>query len=318
MAFTGDMLIHDPVFAQAKADAGGKGYDFEPMLAQVAPILRSADFAVCHQETPISDDDVGVSGYPDFNAPHELAADEAWAGWDACDTASNHTVDLGQGGIKATLDSLDAAGIQHTGSYRSEKESEQLTIYDVKGVKVGHLAYTYGLNGNNIPHSWSVNLIDVAKIKSDAHRLKQAGADIVIVSVHAGTEQVQAPSSYQKQVDAEIMQSPDVDLIVGAHAHVVQPLKRLDDGRWIIYGLGNFLAQQETNSDQAHPLNRDGVIIEVTFARSGSHYAISKVGFVATMVAVPSDVVQIAPSFSHERTAAILRSMGAPVTDVTP
>lgn len=314
VAFTGDTLPSDNLQAQALKDGGGASYDFKPMLAKIAPLLRSADWAICHQETPISDNDTGLAGYPDFNAPHELAADERWAGYDACDTASNHTMDLGAGGVTATLDSLDAAGIRHTGSARSATEAAKLAIYDVKGIKIGHIAYTYGLNDHTAPQSWMVNLIDVAKIKAAAHALKQAGADVVVVSLHAGTEYDQTPSDYQVSIDNQIMSSPDVDLIVGAHSHVVQPVKRLADGRWIIYGVGNFLAQQ----DDPTPTNRDGVIMEATFTKADGKTTLTRMGYVPTYVDEPSDVIELAPPVPRLRTITALEAMHAPLVDLTP
>jgi poly-gamma-glutamate synthesis protein (capsule biosynthesis protein) len=322
LAFTGDMLASDEMLTEAKQNAGGAGYNFGPMLATVAPILSKADWAICHQETPVSDNDQGVSGYPTFNAPFELAAAERQAGYDACDTASNHTADLGDGGITATLGTLDKYGIRHTGSARTQAEAAQPTIYDVKGVKVGHLAYTFGLNnGTSVSQPWMVNIIDIGKIKAEAHKLKQDGANIVVVSVHDGTEQQTTPSSDQLRIDDELMQSPDIDLIVGAHAHVVQPIKRLPDGRWIVYGVGNFLAQQSDGVTAAdpNPPNRDGVIVEPTFTRqSDGHYTITQMGYVPTFVDAPSDVVELAPAFSRQRTVASLSAMGAPLVDLTP
>lgn len=322
LAFTGDMLASDEMLNQAKQNAGGSGYDFNPMLSTVAPIISKADWAICHQETPVSDNDEGVRGYPTFNAPFELAQAERQAGYDACDTASNHTADLGDGGISATLGTLDKYGIRHTGSARTEAEAAHATIYDVKGVKVGHLAYTFGLNnGTHVSQPWMVNIIDVGRIKAQAHQLKQEGANIVVVSVHAGTEQDTTPNDDQLRVDDELMQSPDIDLIVGAHAHVVQPIKRLPDGRWIVYGVGNFLAQQTdgVTAAQPNPPNRDGVIVEPTFTRqAGGHYAITQMGYVPTFVDAPSDKVELAPAFSRQRTVASLSSMGAPLVDLTP
>lgn len=314
LAFTGDMLASDKMLAQARNDAGGTGYDFDPMLAQVAPILRKADWAICHQETPVSDNDKGVHGYPRFNAPYELAAAEQHAGYDACDTASNHTADLGAGGVVATLGTLDKYRIEHTGSARTQAEAARPTIYNVHGVKVGHLAYTYGLNGLKLPEPWMVNIINVGWIRQQAHRLKSLGADIVVVSVHDGIEQNQTPSADQLRIDSEIMQSPDVDLIVGAHAHVVQPIKKLSDGRWIVYGVGNFLAQQ----DNPNVANRDGVIVEPTFTYENGRYRITRMGYVPTFVATPGDVVELAPPDSQERTVKSLSAMGAPLVDLTP
>jgi len=318
LAFTGDMLASDEMLAQAQHDAGGTGYDFDSMLSTVAPILRKADWAICHQETPVSDNDQGVKGYPQFNAPYELAAAEAKAGYNACDTASNHTADLGASGVSATLKTLDRFGIKHTGSASTESEAASETIYNVHGVKVGHLAYTYGLNGLKLPEPWMVNIINVGWIKAQAHKLKRSGADIVVVSIHDGIEQNQTPSADQIRIDNTIMQSPDVDLIVGAHAHVVQPVKKLADGRWIVYGVGNFLAQQSVSHTDPTPPNRDGVIIEPTFTYQNGHYRITRMGYVPTFVNAPSDKVELAPEFSKKRTAASLTAMGATLTDLTP
>lgn len=319
LLFTGDMLPSDDLQARAAEYAEGPGFDFMPMLAEVAPIIGAADWAVCHQETPVSDDDIGLSGYPQFNAPFELAEAERAVGYDACSTASNHTVDLALGGIEATLETLDRVGIRHTGSARTQAEHDRPTIYDVEGVQVGHLAYAYGLNGLPAPAPWAVNLIDPAQIRSDAAALRQAGADIVVVSLHFGEELDPTPSAYQEQVVADVMRSPDVDLIVGHHAHVVQPIQRLPDGRWVLFGLGNFLAQQSVYSTDPTPRHRDGVIVEVTFAPSpDDSYDITQVGYVPTFVDAPSDVVQIAPEFSRARTEESLYARGAPLVDLTP
>ncbi|MBA2554859.1 MAG: CapA family protein [Geodermatophilaceae bacterium] len=319
LLFTGDMLPSDDLQAQAGRYAGGRGFDFMPMLAEVAPIVEAADWAICHQETPVSDDNVGLAGYPRFNAPRELAEDQRAIGFDACSTASNHTVDLGMGGIQATLGTLDRVGIAHTGSARSQTEYAKPMIYGVQGVHVGHVAYTYALNGLPSPAPWAVNLIDPPTVLADAARLKQAGADIVVVSLHFGNELDQVPSSYQGQVVDEIMQAPEVDLIVGHHAHVVQPIERRADGRWVIFGLGNFLAQQSVYDADLTPTHRDGVMVEVTFGPAADgRYAIEQVGYVPTFVDAPSDVIRIAPDFSRARTEAALFARDAPLVDLTP
>lgn len=315
IAVSGDMLPHDQIDAQAKLDGGGS-YDFGPMLAGVAGVIRSADWAICHQETPISDNNIGVAGYPYFNAPYQLARAEKAAGFDACSTASNHSYDLGAGGVAATLGTLDRFGLRHSGTARSPEEAARLPIYTVKGVRVGHLSYTYGVNDDPKVPSWIVNRLVASRVRADAHRLKEQGADIVIVSVHAGDEDDPTPSAYQITMDNAIMRSPDVDLIVGAHAHVVQPIKRLDDGRWIIYGLGNLLAHQQLSAEEPPIANRHGVIVRVTFSRSHGAYRISQMGFVPTFMTLPVDRAIVAPASSHAYTAAVLRSMGAPLVDL--
>jgi poly-gamma-glutamate synthesis protein (capsule biosynthesis protein) len=320
LAFSGDMLVSDELRAQAARDAGGHGYDFTPMLREVAPIVRGADWAICHQETPISADDADLSGYPTFSAPYQLAEAEKAAGYDACTTASNHTVDKGLAGIAGTLDTFDRVGIRHVGSARSAAEAARWTIYSVRGVRVGHLAYAYGLNGFRAPTPWSVNLIDPARIRADAAAIRRAGARFVVVSLHFGTEKDQTPSAYQRQVVDEVMRSPDVDLVIGHHAHVVQPIQRRPDGRWVVFGLGNLLAQQALMPGEGSaPPHRDGVIVRVTIGPgAGGRYAVRRVGYVPTFVQAPPDVIRLAPPFSRSRTSTVLRSMGAPITDDTP
>jgi Bacterial capsule synthesis protein PGA_cap len=320
LAFSGDMLVSDELRAQAGRDAGGAGFDFTPMLREVAPVIRAADWAVCHQETPISADNSQLSGYPAFSAPYQLATAEKAAGYDACTTASNHTVDKGPGGIKSTLDTFDKVGIRHVGSARSAAEARKFTIYTVRGVHIGHLAYAYGLNGIPAPTPWAVNLIDPARIRADAAAIRAAGAQFVVVSLHFGTEKDQTPTAYQREVADAVLRSPDVDLIIGHHAHVVQPIQRRPDGRWVVFGLGNLLAQQALMPGEGTaPPHRDGVIVRVTIAPGPSgRYAVRRVGYVPTFVQAPQDVVELAPPMSRARTSAVIRSMGAPVTDDTP
>lgn len=319
LAFTGDVLSHRSILEQARADADGDGYSFAKMFAGVSPVVESADWAICHQETVIDGpDDSDVEAYPSFRAPHSLAADQKSAGWDACDTASNHTADHGQEGIDTTLQALDNAGIQHTGSYRSAAEAQQVTVYQIKGVHIGHIAVTYGLNAGAPPHPWSVNLVDVPRITSQARQLKQAGADIVVVSIHAGAEQQQQPSGDQIRWDEEIMLSPDVDLLIGAHAHVVQPIKRLDDGRYLVYGLGNLLALQSKAADA--PPNRDGIVVMPTFTRGADGtYRVSQLGYVPTFTQLTAGTIRVtlAPDASHQRVRKIVSQYGADVVDLT-
>jgi len=181
LAATGDLLLHEPVTRRAQALAGGRGYDFRPLLAHVRPILSAADLAICHMETPLSRDDRRISYWPSFNAPHEIASAVRWAGYDTCTTASNHTLDRGGDGVRATLDALDAARLEHVGTARSPAERSWRT-YRVRGVRVAHLDYTYGLNGISLPQGmpWLVNLINPRRILADAHAARQAGAQFVL------------------------------------------------------------------------------------------------------------------------------------------
>ena len=139
--------------------------------------------------------------------PPEIAPALVDTGYDACSTASNHTMDAGAAGIDRTLDTLDADHLRHTGSARSAAEARKVLTFDVRGTKVALLSYAYGLNGRSNPpgEPWHVNIIDPAKILADAHRAKAGGADIVVVALHWGVEYVHPPTAMQRT----LAQHPD-------------------------------------------------------------------------------------------------------------
>ncbi|MGI8710071.1 MAG: CapA family protein, partial [Acidimicrobiales bacterium] len=203
------------------------------------------DVAICHMETPVAPDQERLTGYPAFGGPVELVDAAKVAGYDGCSNASNHSLDRGRDGIAATLDRFDAEGLRHAGTARTAEEALATTVYDVKGVKVAHLSYAYGFNGYRLPAEapWAANEIDPDRITAAAARARHDGADLVVVSVHWGTEYRSEPDQYQRDVAARLVASPDIDLIVGTHAHVVQPIDQVQ-GTYVLWGLGNQLANQ--------------------------------------------------------------------------
>jgi poly-gamma-glutamate synthesis protein (capsule biosynthesis protein) len=237
---SGDLLIHSPVWERARALGHGH-YDFRPLLAQIRPIVRGADLALCHVETPMGAG--SPSGYPVFNSPPELARAIAWAGWDACSTASNHTADRGQYGIATTAQALERAGVRHTGSFRSAAEARRTLLLNVRGLRIAFLSYTYGTNGIPAPHRWSVNLISRRKVVADARRARRRGADFVVVNFHWGDEFSHELNAAQLQLAHDLLRRKVVDLIVGQHVHVVQPIRRLH-GRFAVFGEGNLISNQ--------------------------------------------------------------------------
>src|SRR4051794_39995049 len=156
VAASGDFLIHSPVWERARALGNGHGYRFGPLFRKIRPLIAHADLALCHVETPFS---YGPPrGYPSFRTPPALATAIKATGWDACSTASNHTLDNGQRGVNVTLRVLERAGLRHAGSHRSRAGRRRATIIDVKGVKIAFLAYTALTNGQRVPHPWSVEM----------------------------------------------------------------------------------------------------------------------------------------------------------------
>ena len=143
IAATGDLLIHSPIVRRARS---ADGWDFTPMFRQVAPILRAADLAVCHVETPMSPDNKNLSTFPLFSVPNHLADAIAYAGYDTCSLASNHSLDSGMRGVVGTLEALERVGVAHTGVARSPEQRATLNLLNVNGATVAHLSYTYGLN----------------------------------------------------------------------------------------------------------------------------------------------------------------------------
>lgn len=261
----GDVLLHSPLWRQALTDGGGGAYDFAPLLAGIAPTVAGANLAICHLETPLAPPGGPYSSYPVFSVPPEIATALATTGFDACTTASNHTYDKGADGIDRTLNSLDAAGIAHAGSARTPEEAGAITLLPVNGATVALLSYAYGFNGIPAPRGevWRSNEIDEARILADAARARQAGADVVVVALHWGNEYSHEPSAQQQALAPTLIRSPDIDLLVGHHAHVVEPVEPID-GEWVVYGMGNMIAYQGTlGSDK-----EEGLLMRFTFTES--------------------------------------------------
>ena len=261
---TGDVLLHPPLVQQARADAAGtdRALDFSPMLQGQRPYLATADLAVCHLETPLAPVDGPFEGYPEFSVPPQILDGLVSTGYDACSTASNHTMDQGFAGVVRTLDDLDAAGLAHDGSYRSAADAAAPTVIRTANANIGLISVAYGLNTGPADEPWMVSLLDPEEIIAEAGRARAVGADVVIVAIHAGTEYETEPNSEQVAAAETLLADPAIDLVYGHHAHVVQPLQKIG-GKWVIYGLGNMIASHETPIDAT----REGLLVRVTFSQ---------------------------------------------------
>jgi poly-gamma-glutamate capsule biosynthesis protein CapA/YwtB (metallophosphatase superfamily) len=310
---TGDVIGHMPVVRRAQHYSHGSGYDFTPLFSGIAPRISAADLAICHQEMPLSATDTRISGYPLFNTPHELATALAKTGFDRCSTASNHSIDRGQAGIASTLNALDAAHIAHTGTARSAAESRRINIFTVRGVRLAHLSYTYGTNGLRVPADapWSVNVTSLPAILAEAREARAAGAQFVILSMHWGTEYHVLPTPEQESQARTLLASPDIDLILGDHAHVQQPVRRIA-GKYVVYGLGNLIASQSTSAGLPAQ-TQDGSLITVhvtgTTTARGSDYHVDKITYTPTYCPIGSyRVLPVISALSDPTTPASLRS----------
>lgn len=217
-----------------------------------------------------------------FAAPVEITAAIADAGYDSCSTASNHSLDGGATGIDATLDALDRAGLAHAGTARTRAESRHITMLDVDGAHVAHLAASFGFNGFTPEHERQANLIEVERILEDARRARERGSDFTVVSLHWGVEGVTTPTAYQTEIAERLTRSRFVDAIVGHHAHVVQPVERVH-GKVVAYGLGNFLSGMRPSKLWPDGVE-DGVIVVLRVERRDDTYRVTKVRAVPTTV----------------------------------
>jgi poly-gamma-glutamate synthesis protein (capsule biosynthesis protein) len=293
----GDELLHPQLWAQAAKDAkrdGRPGLYFGDILAGVAPAISAASLAICHLETPLAPAGGPYHGYPRFSVPPQIATTLHDIGYDTCSTASNHTLDAGTAGIKRTLDDLDAAGVRHAGSYRTAADAATPDILDVTPigggapVRIAQLSYTFGFNGLKRPagEPWVANETDPAAILRAAHVAKADGAQIVVVSMHWGVEYSHTPNADQKALAARLLASPDIDLILGCHEHVVQPIARVD-GKWVVYGMGNQVARHAAPIDA----NREGIMPEFTFTESADGtWRVTHVQVIPTWVRLAPDI----------------------------
>jgi poly-gamma-glutamate synthesis protein (capsule biosynthesis protein) len=286
---SGDILPHTSIIDRARFDAGGSGYDFRPMLSGVRAVVAHADVALCHMETVYGADGV-YTGHPLFKSPPEIAEAVAATGYDGCSTASNHSLDDGADGIRRTLDALDGAGVRHAGTARTEAEANSVTLIPAGPAKIAHLAYTYDTNGHPLPpgQPWAVHRIDENRILADAQAARQAGADVVVVSLHWGTEWQDAPDDRQLALARTLTASrtagrPDIDLILGTHAHVPQAYEKVN-GTWVVYGMGDQIAGEMTNHQGVvDPRGNQSTLARFTFsapARPGGRWEVTQATFV--------------------------------------
>jgi len=292
----GDVLTHEPVLNSARS---GNGYDFGPLFAPSSPFVKAGDIALCHLEVPIAPKGTAPSGYPMFGAPVSLVGDLADAGWDGCSTASNHSVDRRFAGIETTLDAFQKVGLGSAGTARSAKEAATVQFYNVvegnRTVKVAHIAYAYGLNGLPKPAGkpWAVNVFDassadVTPILDAAADAREAGADVVIASTHCCVEYTTQPTSTQVSIVSQIAESGLVDLYIGHHAHVPQPIRKVDggpggNGMWAAYGLGNFISNQALENVGVAE-SSSGLVATATFTVSPDDEVSVDMGWTAVTV----------------------------------
>lgn len=245
LVMVGDALIHALVYQTANKYADYKGYDFKPMLKYTKEIVEDYDLAYYNQETILGGTELGLSTYPQFNSPYEVGDAFLDAGFNLVSLATNHTLDRGEKAIlnsRAYWNSKKEQAIA-AGSYSSEEERDEVIVKESNGIKYGFLSYTVQTNGLTIPSgkNYLVNVYNKEKVKEDVEKYRDK-VDLLMVAMHWGEEYMTYPVNSQKEI-AKYLASLGVDIIIGCHPHVVQPIDFIDN-TLVVYSLGNFVSSQ--------------------------------------------------------------------------
>ena len=257
----GDALIHSSIYQTAKQSDGS--YDFRSMLEYIKPIALKYDLKYYNQETILGGASLGYSIYPRFNSPQEVGDAFIDAGFNLVSLATNHTMDKGEVGVINSVNYWKSKeNVVFSGQWTSSEERETAEIYEINGIKYAFFSYTTWTNGLNTPSGkeYLNNVYSDEKAKTDIEKVKDK-VDVIIVAMHWGNEYSHGVSASQTNI-ANYLSSLGVNLIIGAHPHVVEPVEYINDGKtFVIYSLGNFI------SDQVGIERLTGLMMEVTMKK---------------------------------------------------
>ena len=247
LMFIGDVMSHMPQVDAARLPDGT--YDYAPCYRFLAPYIASAVICIANMEVPLAG--APYSGYPQFSCPDAMMSQLFDAGVDVFLTANNHTCDKGAKGIRRTIQVMDSLGIPHVGTYLDSTDFQQRNPLMVErdGFRVAVLNYTYGTNGIPAPNPFIVNMLDSAAIARDIARARELKADYIVVMPHWGIEYERKQNKGQKGY-ANYMYECGVDMVIGGHPHVVQPITLENKNEYGVaqrvtaYSLGNFVSNQ--------------------------------------------------------------------------
>lgn len=246
LSMVGDVLLHTSVENTSRDEKGN--YNFKPIFKHIKKLIKGYDISIVNQETLLGGVELGVTGYPMFNAPTDIGDAIYDAGFDVILHANNHALDRGKKGIVNTLNfwRTNYPNLDILGMYDNLKDSKKIFIKNVKGIKIAILNYTYGTNGLKPPYgmSYAVDYLVKDQVVADIKEAKKK-ADFVIVCPHWGTEYFHGVSDYQKYW-TKIFLNNKVDLVIGAHPHVIEPIEWVKDKKsghrmLVYYSLGNFI-----------------------------------------------------------------------------
>ena len=255
LIMAGDALIHDRLYNDAYRDGV---YDFKPYLKLIKDKVENYDLAYYNQETILGGTSIGLSSYPSFNSPQELGDAMIDAGFNLVSLATNHTLDRGEKAVFLSREYWNSKdNVYAFGSYSSYDEKRELEskVFELNNIKYGILNYTYGTNGIPVPYGkeYLVNLWNdetnyegyKENVINDINNLKDK-VDVLMVAMHWGREYTHTPTDLERKT-AEFLANNGVDIIIGTHPHVIQPVEWVGD-TLVFYSLGNFISAQNSES----------------------------------------------------------------------
>lgn len=245
----GDNIMYYGSNRDAKKSAveDGREYNYAPFYENIKHIIEDADIAFINQETPMAGEDFGYDDYPHFNTPRDLAYDLIETGFDVVNLATNHMLDAGTSGLEETIKFWNTLPVTTIGGYLNEEDFNNIRIVEMEEIKIAFLSFTYSTNGLRLKAGSDI-VIPYEDEAVIAEQVKKANelADLVFVSMHWGSEYNFKPNATQKKL-AGMMAELGVDVIIGHHPHVLQPVEWIESGgnrMLCVYSLGNFAAEQ--------------------------------------------------------------------------
>lgn len=253
IVMVGDALIHGAVYYDASPNYSGQPpYDFKPMLVHIKEYIKDYDLKYYNQESIIGGKAIGLSHYPRLNSPEEIGEDMVDAGFNMVSLANNHSFDKGDIGLINSINFWKSQeGVITAGQYASEEEQKEVPIHEKNGIKFAFLSYTTVTNGLSASEPYYVNVYSEARVKEDVEKAREKGAEVIIVAMHWGVEYTHKPVEEEYTI-ANYLSELGVNLVIGTHPHVIQPIAYVGD-TLVIYSLGNFLSGQ-------HELGQEKVI----------------------------------------------------------
>lgn len=249
---TGDILLHDRVYNKARLADGS--YDFSEMLSEAKPLFKKEHLIIANQESIIGGEELGVSSFPHFNSPIEIGYQLKELNIDIANMANNHVMDKGEEGILKAIENWEKIGMPYVGAYKSVEDRNTLRIFHRNGLKICFLAFTRSMGTVKRPKDKEYlagNFADfgVKWTRRLINRIKGRGyADIVVLSMHFGTEYAMLPTGYQVET-ASSLSDTGADIIIGHHPHVLQPPATIFNSKgeetFVAYSLGNFFSGQK-------------------------------------------------------------------------